>query len=286
MEDGGANTMRSAFRSQSENLLGAYCQCLIRATRYFWQIKWKRIGAEIVSALCSLFRILDDPNSFRRVGLFRRKSIDAKSSVERAKRSVGMRYVLHADISRFYPSIYTHSIPWAIHGKGQRGNRGNDLYGNLLDLWVRETQSQQTGGLPVGPDTSFLLAEVIASSIDDELQQSLGGLHGTRYIDDYHLYFKSRAEADRGLAELHRIAGVFELEINDLKTAIQELPEAIEPLWKSQLRAISSLFPDDHATSLRAVFDLAAEFARSIPSRQCPYVCRQGKSMHRSGHGV
>jgi hypothetical protein len=27
------------------------------------------------------------------------------------------RYVLKADISRFYDTIYTHSIPWALHGK-------------------------------------------------------------------------------------------------------------------------------------------------------------------------
>ena len=27
------------------------------------------------------------------------------------------RYVLKADVTRFYHSIYTHSIPWVIHGK-------------------------------------------------------------------------------------------------------------------------------------------------------------------------
>jgi hypothetical protein len=27
------------------------------------------------------------------------------------------RYVLKTDVARFYHSIYTHSIPWVIHGK-------------------------------------------------------------------------------------------------------------------------------------------------------------------------
>ena len=27
------------------------------------------------------------------------------------------RYIVKSDISRFYPTVYTHSIPWSIHGK-------------------------------------------------------------------------------------------------------------------------------------------------------------------------
>src|SRR5262249_38716049 len=37
--------------------------------------------------------------------------------VFRAQRSVGARYLLKTDISRYYPSIYTHSVPWALHNK-------------------------------------------------------------------------------------------------------------------------------------------------------------------------
>lgn len=192
--------------------------------------------------------------------------IDRRSEAsERAKRSVGQRYVLHADIARFYPSIYTHSIPWAIHGKATaRADRTNTLYGNRLDLWVRETQDKQTGGIPVGPDTSFLLAEVVASAIDHELTDKLDDLRGTRYIDDYHLYFPSRADAERALAELHRIAGLYELDINSFKTQIEELPESIDPFWKTQLRVIT-IYDDDHSTSLKALFDRAAELAHDFP---------------------
>ena len=184
--------------------------------------------------------------------------------IERAKRSVGTRYVLHADLARFYPSIYTHSIPWAIHGKDRRNDRSNDLYGNLLDLWVRETQSGQTGGIPVGPDTSYLLAEVIASVIDFKLSESLGSLRGTRYIDDYHLYFDSRSDAEHAVSELHRIASIYELDINDLKTQIDPVPEAIEPSWKTQLRSVI-IQKADHATSFKAAFDLAAMLAAENP---------------------
>jgi len=193
-------------------------------------------------------------------GAYERKA----EGVERTKRSVGTRYVLHADIARFYPSIYTHSIPWAIHGKTKRHDSSARLFGNQLDLWVRETQSKQTGGVPVGPDTSFLIAEVIASTIDHALQEAVGLLHGTRYIDDYHLYFVSHADAEKALAELHRVASVYELDINDLKTSIEPVPEPIEPYWKTQLRA-AHVQKADHATSLKAIFDLAATFAVENP---------------------
>lgn len=29
----------------------------------------------------------------------------------------GAQYVVHADVASCFPSIYTHSIPWALHGK-------------------------------------------------------------------------------------------------------------------------------------------------------------------------
>jgi hypothetical protein len=185
--------------------------------------------------------------------------------VERAKRSVGARYVLHADFARFYPSIYTHSIGWALHGKSKaRADKYGQLLGNRLDRWIRETQDKQTGGVPVGPDTSYLIAEVIASAVDIGLKRKLGDIQGTRYIDDYHLYFASLADAEEALAALHQISGDYELDINDLKTEILELPEPIDPHWKTQLRSIV-LANDDHAMSIRAIFDRAAELARLAP---------------------
>ena len=185
---------------------------------------------------------------------------------ERARRSIASRYVLRTDLTRFYPSIYTHSIGWAVHGKTPaRADTLNALYGNRLDLWVRETQDRQTGGIPIGPDTSYLLAEVIASRLDVILQTEIGPtLRGTRYVDDYNLYFESLSEAEKALATLHGAARRYELEINDLKTRIMEVPEPLEPFWKTQLRGMEL---SDHATptALKALFDRATELAKDHP---------------------
>lgn len=46
-------------------------------------------------------------------------------------------YLLKADVARFYPSVYTHSIPWAVHGKTfAKANRDIRHWGNKLDLLV------------------------------------------------------------------------------------------------------------------------------------------------------
>ena len=186
----------------------------------------------------------------------------------RAEKSVGARYLLKADIARYYPSIYTHSIPWALHGKQQaRADKVNALVGNRLDLWTRESQDKQTGGIPIGPDTSFVIGEIIGSAIDKRLCEKLRHIHGARSMDDYYLYFPTLSDAERCIAALHEIAQEFELDINDSKTEIISLPDALEPKWKSDLR--TSTIREQatpQAFDLLTLFDRAFEYSKEFPS--------------------
>jgi hypothetical protein len=191
-----------------------------------------------------------------------------QQSLFRAERSVGARYLLKTDISRFYPSIYTHSIPWALHGKAtSRASSRSGLLGNRLDLWMRETQDKQTGGIPIGSDPSFLVGEIIGTALDLELQKRLPSLRGTRWIDDYYLYFETIADAESGLSVLHSVARQFELEINDPKTELITLPDRLEPAWKSELRNLAirpSGQPQE--TDLLTLFDRAFEYSKLFPT--------------------
>ena len=184
---------------------------------------------------------------------------------QRALRSVGKRYVLQADFTRFYPSIYTHAIPWAIHGKMEARSDAT-LYGNRIDERVRESQDKQTGGVPIGPDTSFLVGEIVGTAVDRALEEQLGPLSGTRFIDDFHLYFDSYQHAERALAALHGIAVSLELEVNDFKTEIVQLPEALEPKWKPELRSRTLTDAGTRLeTQLLELFDAASDLARQFP---------------------
>jgi hypothetical protein len=186
----------------------------------------------------------------------------------RAQRSVGARYLLKTDIARYYPSIYTHSIPWALHGKAQaRADKKYALLGNRLDLWMREAQDKQTGGIPIGPDTSFVIGEVIGTALDMAMAGKIPTLRGTRSIDDYFLYFSTLSEAERGIAALHETAREFELDINDAKTEVILLPDSLEPRWKSDLRTLTIRETgNSQASDLLTLFDRAFEYSKQFPS--------------------
>lgn len=161
----------------------------------------------------------------------------------RTKLSSGFQYVLITDITSYFPSIYTHSIPWALHGKliAKRNNQKTDeFYGNIIDAKSMSIQDKQTMGIPVGPDTSHIISELIGSSIDKALHDALGYWPaGFRYVDDYCLFFNTRDEAEKVLAMLTKEISNFELQINASKTKILEIKEFFDDSWKYTIKKLT-----------------------------------------------
>lgn len=159
----------------------------------------------------------------------------------RLLQGAGYRYVLRTDISRFFPTIYTHSIPWALHGKSTAKRNRSPIpkyFGNLIDLAARQCQDEQTFGLPIGPDTSHIIAECIATAIDIDLVKKIKSQWtGFRYVDDYFLFFETYAAAESALAHLVRCLKDFELQVNFDKTRICKIEELDEDSWTHALRS-------------------------------------------------
>ncbi len=179
---------------------------------------------------------------------------------ERAKCRATNRYSVVTDISTCYPSIYTHSIPWALGGKSAaKVNQTNpNFHGNEIDRLVRNGQDRQTIGIPIGPDTSFLVAEAVLTSADKQLATSLGK-SSFRYVDDYECCFRTLAEAEAALGDIENVLNQYELQLNPRKTEIRELPIPIEPTWVSELRVFQI-----RASGSNQQFDLTEYFARAI----------------------
>lgn len=168
-------------------------------------------------------------------------------SQKRLELAASSNYILKADISNFYGSIYTHSLGWAMHGKkaskkaaGKKGKSA--LLGDLLDTAVRNGNDGQTKGIPIGPDTSRILSEIIGAAIDKKLATKLKkrvsqGHEGIRWVDDFLLYFQSAGGRDKALGTLVEALEEFELSLNHHKTAYL-LPgeDLIESPWVHQLR--------------------------------------------------
>jgi len=115
------------------------------------------------------------------------------------EKSFDKKIELRLDISQFYPTIYTHSIPWAILGKEKakklfkisatdkikwdelltQNNKDAKAYksADFIDNLVRNCNDRQSIGLCIGPDSSFILAEIIGNRIDFEISKRLNSIN-------------------------------------------------------------------------------------------------------------
>ena len=194
-------------------------------------------------------------------------SQDNLATIRLATRS-RCKHILKADIANYYASVYTHSIPWAIHGKSfAKNNRGFKHVGNSIDRWVRRGQDDQSIGIPIGPDTSFLISELILNAADEEITQKLDFLSGFRHYDDFEFGFDSRTRAETALTTLRLVLREeYQLELNSGKTLIVDMPARIEARWVSGLRGFHfRSTPRAQATDLMTFFDLAFELSPAYP---------------------
>lgn len=151
------------------------------------------------------------------------------------------RVEVKVDISNFYSSIYTHSIVWAMIGKDKAkalwkkyGNRpvptpasdDERMYniGYLLDEYIGHCQDKQTSGIPVGPDSSFIVAELLAVYVDKKINAQFPDVRGCRYYDDYTLYVSTREEAASLVRYVQSVLNELELSVNEDKIEIAEAP--------------------------------------------------------------
>jgi hypothetical protein len=176
------------------------------------------------------------------------------------------KYILKTDIAKFYPSLYSHSIPWALHGKTFAKQQKNNmqLLGNRLDLCVRNCQDRQTMGIPIGPDSSLVISEIVLTAADEMLQQQFPNINGMRYVDDYEFGFQTYTDAEKVLGSLQQILQTFELSINFAKTKIVDLPLPLDPKWIIELRNFNiRQTPKSQQMDLIQYFSKAAELANT-----------------------
>ncbi len=156
---------------------------------------------------------------------------------------IGSKYVVHADISTCFPSIYTHSIPWALVGKGfakqHAGKKWANEWYNQIDHYAQICKNGETHGVLIGPHASNLLGEIILSNIDFELTRKWSYI---RNIDDYMCFVKTYEEAQLFLTELATELRKYDLLLNHKKTEITSLPTAMTELWVRQIGSPETFF--------------------------------------------
>jgi len=190
---------------------------------------------------------------------------DIRVSIDHERAIKGINFALHrvkkayleatsdwlvkTDITRFYPSIYTHSIPWAAYGKESVKQRMGYYKGSLadrLDVLVRSCNRNQTIGIPIGPETSRILAEVISSRIDSEFKlKNIDLLKESvdRLQDDWTVGTETLEKAESILSQISGIYRSYGLDINGSKTSIEHIVTAKQATWVSEIGAFLSHRP-------------------------------------------
>ena len=137
------------------------------------------------------------------------------------------------DISRFFESIYTHSISWAIKGKGfAKQSRASSDFASFFDKLMQRSNFNETNGIIIGNEVSRVFAEIILQSADTELKEELTKLglsHGVhydikRYVDDYFIFSSDDSTLQKISSTLESILRFYKLHFNENKTVKVERP--------------------------------------------------------------
>ena len=154
--------------------------------------------------------------------------------------SLNFDCLMNTDITDCYSSIYTHSIPWALHGKEIIKNdianptRPKTYFlGNDIDVTIQSMQFSQTNGIPQGSALMDFIAELIIGYADEELSMKIEKYNIDtnikiseyfilRYRDDYRIFAKNQETLIKIAKLLTETLFELNFKLNSQKTFITE----------------------------------------------------------------
>lgn len=211
----------------------------------FWPCVQEKLGHSSSVACYSIptYHIRDNPTV---------SSIRGWLAFEKATQAADIRYshLAMCDIGGFYPSVYTHSIAWAVDGKpaakATRGQSGS--HGDKFDVLFRRARDNQTNGLPVGNLVSDLFAELILADVDTKITTALSQnlaepFEALRFRDDYRVLARSEADARKAVRTISRVLQEeYDLTLNAEKTrVVDDVVAGSTRPWQAAWQSNSSL---------------------------------------------
>lgn len=171
---------------------------------------------------------------------------------------IGSHYMAYCDISRCFPSMYTHAVDWAIEGR-ETAKRNKisriSTWGSEMDDRAAALKNGETHGLLVGPHASNLLSELILTKIDQRLFAK--GYRYIRNIDDYQCFTDSFEQAELFIVDLEKALSEYRLSLNQAKTRIEKLPRSVISEWPRILKNYSFSEPETKYSDVQSFLDLA-----------------------------
>jgi len=118
--------------------------------------------------------------------------------------SLEYRYLVHTDVTDCYGALYTHSIPWALHGidVAKASTKDNKLLGNIVDSHIQAGRYGQTNGISQGSVLMDFIAEIVLGFVDEMINADLANtldVRILRYRDDYRIFSNTQERAEEVL---------------------------------------------------------------------------------------
>lgn len=134
------------------------------------------------------------------------------------------------DVSKCFDSIYTHSLSWAIKDKSftKANVQVGSTFAQEFDEVVRHGNHNETNGIPIGPETSRIFAEMVFQEIDRRTIQclsDLGEVFGVdytfrRYVDDVFIFTREEKVGRKVYAAYADVLTSFNLHANTSKSTV------------------------------------------------------------------
>lgn len=148
---------------------------------------------------------------------------------------------LNTDITDCYGSIYTHSIPWALHGKDviktnfrlPKASK-REYLGDEIDMIIQSMQFSQTNGIPQGSVLMDFIAEMVLGYADELLSEKIEAYNSIevkykiedyqilRYRDDYRIFATNQETVVKIAKLLTETLIDLNLKLNTQKTFISD----------------------------------------------------------------
>ena len=179
------------------------------------------------------------------------------------------QYILKSSITEWHDSLYTHSIPWALHGKETAKKiRGPSLLGNRIDKLLQAMSNGQTNGIPRGSVVTDFIAEMVLGSADLELKtvledEKIEDYKILRYRKGYRIFVNNPADGERILKAITERMIELGMQLNPSKTKVNNRI-IIESTKEAQISWITKMQShDDIQKHLLIIHSHATSFPNS-----------------------
>lgn len=147
-------------------------------------------------------------------------------------------HIATSDIAEFFQRLYFHPLENALDN-----TLSDPGAARALKRFIKQLNQNVSYGIPIGPDASFLLAELVLDVVDRALSSE--GITFCRWADDFRLFANSEREAYEALRKLNRALGeALGLSLNQTKTRVFEQDAFLQSTVPEQRQEVNRLSED------------------------------------------